>query len=263
MKILLPIMLGCLSLSTLPLRAADEKTEETAKSSVTLDQFKLGETIFNEAVTMDSLKGKVVVIEWWGIHCGPCIAAMPHLVSLQKRNDDKGLAVIGFHCQDATDEEVQAKAKSMKLNFPVTKGGNGPREGNGIPYSQVFDTAGNLVFEGRPTDAGFEKAVKKSLKEVSAAGSSSSGLGPKPGGSSLSPSSSSKPAKPSVLIAERPWTNTDGKVMNAALVSVSGDNATFKKKDGKTFVYPLSKLNEEDQATIKEAAAKATEAPAE
>lgn len=67
MKILLPIMLGCLSLTTLPLRAADEKTEETAKSSVTLDQFKLGETIVNEAVTMDSLKGKVVVLEMWGI----------------------------------------------------------------------------------------------------------------------------------------------------------------------------------------------------
>lgn len=67
MKILLPFMLGCLTLTSLPVRAADEKTEETAKSEVTLDQFKLGETIVNDPVTMDSLKGKVVVLEMWGI----------------------------------------------------------------------------------------------------------------------------------------------------------------------------------------------------
>ena len=36
--------------------------------ATTLDQFKLGETIANDPVTMESLKGKVVVIELWGIH---------------------------------------------------------------------------------------------------------------------------------------------------------------------------------------------------
>jgi hypothetical protein len=36
-------------------------------------------------------------------------------------------------------------------------------------------------------------------------------------------------------------------------------NAKFKKKDGSTFNYPLNKLTEEDQATIKEAAEKAKE----
>jgi hypothetical protein len=188
---------------------------------------------------------------------------MPQLVALHKRNEDKGLAVVGLHCQQATDEEIQEVSKKLKIKFPVTKGGGGPSSGNGIPHSLVFDVSGNLAFEGHPSSPDFEKAVKKSLKEVTGGGSSSSGLGPKPGGSSLSPSSGSKPAKPSVLIAKRPWTNTDGKVMNAALVSVSGDSATFKKEDGKTFVYPVSKLNEEDQATIKEAAAKAAEAPAE
>lgn len=67
-KSLLPVVLGCLAFSTLPLCAADEKKEATAESSTTLDQFQLGETIANDAVTMESLKGKVVVLEMWGIH---------------------------------------------------------------------------------------------------------------------------------------------------------------------------------------------------
>ena len=68
MKLLLPIMLGCLAVSSLPLRAADPKKEDAAVATTTLDPFKLGETIANDPVTMDSLKGKVVVIELWGIH---------------------------------------------------------------------------------------------------------------------------------------------------------------------------------------------------
>ena len=66
---ILPILLGCFACSSLPLRAADEKKEEKADTATTtLSQFKLGETIANEAVTQESLKGKVVVLEMWGIH---------------------------------------------------------------------------------------------------------------------------------------------------------------------------------------------------
>jgi hypothetical protein len=180
---------------------------------------------------------------------------MPQLVALHKKNEDKGMQVIGFHVQNAPDEEVKEVVKKYKIKFPVTKGGNGPSKGNGIPHTLVFNNAGNLVFEGHPADPEFDKAVKKALKEVAASAAPASGLAPKPAGSS----SSIKPAKPAVLLAERSWTNADGKVMMAALVSVDGDNAKFKKKDGNIFTYPISKLVADDQAAIKEAAEKATE----
>jgi len=67
MKILLPVLLGCFVFSSLPLRAADEKKDTADASSTTLDQFKLGEIIANDPVTMESLKGKVVILEQWGI----------------------------------------------------------------------------------------------------------------------------------------------------------------------------------------------------
>jgi hypothetical protein len=65
--LLLSLLFSGFTLTTLPLRAADEKTEEAAGESQ-LGQVKLGEAILNGPVTMDSLKGKAVVLEFWGIH---------------------------------------------------------------------------------------------------------------------------------------------------------------------------------------------------
>jgi hypothetical protein len=176
---------------------------------------------------------------------------MPQLVALHKRKEDKGLAVVGLHVQSASDDEIKEVVKKLKMKFPVTTGGNGgPVKVDGIPHSAVFDVTGKLVFEGHPAGKDFEKAVDKALKGVTASSTPSSGLTPKPG-----TGPSTKPAASAALIAERIWTNTDGKTMTAALISLDGDTAKFKKKDGSTFTYALSKLVEEDQTTIKEAAA--------
>jgi hypothetical protein len=69
-KFALPVLAGGLIVCASPLRAADTKKEEKPAegSGTTLSDFKFGETIANEPVTQESVKGKVVVIEMWGIH---------------------------------------------------------------------------------------------------------------------------------------------------------------------------------------------------
>jgi hypothetical protein len=182
---------------------------------------------------------------------------MPQLVALYNRNKDKGFVLVGMHRQTAKDEEVQAVVKKMKVKFPITKGGGGPSKGNGIPHTLVFDSKGKLVFEGHPSEAGFDKAIKRSLKDVASSSAPSSGLSPKPGSTPTKPESpGSKPDAPAVLVPERAWTNAEGKTMMAALVSVDGDKGTFKKKDGSTFTYQISKLKADDQEAIKEAVPK-------
>ena len=111
-------------------------------------------------------------------------------------------------------------------------------------YAAVFDTAGKLVFKGRPigdSERDYEKAIKSALKDAKVASKS--------GGSSIFD-------KPKELVASRTWTNTDGNALTASLVSVSGDNGTFRKPNGQTFTYAISKLSEADQEIIKNASTK-------
>jgi thiol-disulfide isomerase/thioredoxin len=40
-------------------------------------------------LSLGSLKGKLVILDFWNTHCGPCVAAMPKLDSIQKEYGDK------------------------------------------------------------------------------------------------------------------------------------------------------------------------------
>lgn len=261
--ILFSALIGLIGVAVMSVRAAEGADKGEAASGPTLDQYQFGTAVANGEISKDSVQGKVVVLEMWGVHCGPCIAAMPHMVALSKRYDGKGLQVVGLHSQEAPDDEIKAMVKKLKIPFPVTTGGGGPTSENTIPRAMVFNTSGVRIFEGRPTDAGFEKAVKKALKDVAAGGSGSAAggslaeKGEKPAaGSSLGPVAGAKPVKSGVLLPMRTWAAADGRTLSAALVSVQGGNGKFKKADGTTFMLALDKLSEDDRKIAEDAAGK-------
>src|SRR5262245_49026622 len=53
--------------------------------------------INGKPTTLKSLKGKVVLIDFWAFDCEPCLQAMPHVVDLYNKYADAGLVVIGVH----------------------------------------------------------------------------------------------------------------------------------------------------------------------
>src|SRR5439155_4111948 len=77
-----------------------------------------------------SLRGKVVVLEFWATWCAPCIAAMPHLNDLAEKFKDRRLQVIAI-----TDESESFVAPFLQRR--VIKGWVGLDEDR-----SVFDAYG-------------------------------------------------------------------------------------------------------------------------
>ncbi len=151
--------------------AADTKT---AVPDAKLSDFSIGEVVSGPAVSLANTGGKAVVVESWGVRCAPCIASLPHIEQLAKRNKADTI-FIGAESQNSSDEDIKSVVKKNKLSYTITKGGfRGPVSSGGIPHAYVFDTTGKLIFHGSPSDKDFDKAVRNAGKPAPAA--SASGL---------------------------------------------------------------------------------------
>jgi thiol-disulfide isomerase/thioredoxin len=83
--------------------------------------------------TLSSLRGKYVLLDFWGSWCGPCRASHPHLKALYAQYRDKGLEIVGV-----ADEKTADLAKAEQSWLEAIKA-------DGIGWLQVlnnYDRAG-------------------------------------------------------------------------------------------------------------------------
>jgi thiol-disulfide isomerase/thioredoxin len=110
--------------------------------------------IFGPETSQEELKGKVVFLEYWGIHCPPCRASYPHLVELQKKYAKTGkFTILASHVQSFS-KEVPAFLQKEGVTFPVYQQFREAKApcGRGIPHAALIDHKGNVVAEGYPSD---------------------------------------------------------------------------------------------------------------
>ncbi len=51
-------------------------------------------------VSLDSFKGKVVILDFWATWCGPCKVEIPHFIEFQEKYGPKGLQIVGVSVDD-------------------------------------------------------------------------------------------------------------------------------------------------------------------
>jgi thiol-disulfide isomerase/thioredoxin len=112
-------------------------------------------------LTLESLKGKVVVVEFWATWCPPCRASIPHLIDLRNKLDKSKVEIIGL--TDESQSQVEGFAKDMKMNYSVGTGStSGEAYGvRGIPHAFIIGTDGLIAWEGHPLDPAFESTLMK------------------------------------------------------------------------------------------------------
>jgi thiol-disulfide isomerase/thioredoxin len=118
-------------------------------------------------VTLSSLKGKVVLLDFWATWCGPCKIEIPWFIEFQNKYGKDGLQVVGVSVDDTIDK-LKPFAAEMKMNYPILQGlghddvqdAFGPIWG--IPVTVVISRDGKICAKhtGMSSKAAFEKEIK-------------------------------------------------------------------------------------------------------
>ena len=133
-------------------------------------------TVNGKPLSLHSLRGKVVLVDFWATWCGPCRLATPVLQSLHQKFSRKGLRVVGISIdQDNSLASVKPFIKEYGMTYIVSASpaANQQTAKNyncvGIPSQYLIDKKGVV----RWSQSGYsenEKAeltalIKKLLKE--------------------------------------------------------------------------------------------------
>ena len=72
-------------------------------------------------VAFESLRGKVVLLNFWATWCGPCKIEIPWFIEFAERHKNDGLIVLGLSVDDPADK-IQAFAEEYDVNYPMLVG---------------------------------------------------------------------------------------------------------------------------------------------
>jgi len=100
-------------------------------------------------LSLASLRGRVVYVDFWASWCAPCRQSMPYLDGLHRRLGERGLTVVGIN-KDEVPADAQRFLRRVPVSFPLLADpGDGAARAFGVtsmPGGFLVDRAGRVRF---------------------------------------------------------------------------------------------------------------------
>lgn len=121
----------------------------TIEAGVPAPQIDL-ETLDGGRIRLSALRGRPVVITFWGTWCPPCRDEFPALVAAHQKHREAGLEVLAVNQRDQelNTKDVEAFAKEYGVDFTVALDPKGRSRRNfrllALPTTVFVDSAGTI-----------------------------------------------------------------------------------------------------------------------
>ena len=140
MSLLALLVVGCASQNNATLPAAGARKPAPP--------FKLKDSSGGE-VTLASLKGKVVLLNFWATWCGPCQIEIPWFIEFEDKYKDRGFTVVGVSFDDDGWISVRPYMAAHKINYRIAIGSDELSQLYGgvdsLPTSFIIDRTGRIA----------------------------------------------------------------------------------------------------------------------
>jgi len=128
------------------------------------------EGISGNTVRISDFRGKVVLVNFWVMSCGPCADQAALLGKWQTENYGAGLQVVGILLPPINAEELKRFLRANKIYYPIVQGSKKTKtlfdDSNAMPVTVVIDREGNIAakYNGVIGQNQFDQSIKPLLK---------------------------------------------------------------------------------------------------
>lgn len=134
---------------------SDSDTDQAQADGSSMIEF-TSETVSGSSLSSKELEGKVVLFNYWGTWCPPCIKEIPHFQKAYEQYKDNGFTIVGIAIPRGSTggkKDVQSFMEKKGMTYPVLMQENAPNDAiqkrfgqiKAVPTSILLDRNGNHV----------------------------------------------------------------------------------------------------------------------